>query len=463
MNPALWLFVPIALFVALAYWMRAFPHRPLVYWALLPAALSLVMIFVPGAYEAVGVWPVVLLDSAVVLIAAVDFFSLSHRKHFSVARQCGRIASLGKSHRVELTVTNHTGRDKMLWIRDDVDEDLSPDPDEFIIILKARSRTSMHYDLRPRQRGAYRMERVYLRVRSRFGLWQRFLEYPAASELNVYPDMKQLSEYAILARTNRLSQMGVRRTRKIGQDNEFERMRDYTLDDNYKHIDWRATARRNKLTVKDFQANQSQRIIFLVDCGRMMTNESAGISLLDHALNSMLMLSYVALRQGDSVGAICFSDRVSNFVPPRGGLNQMNHLLHASYDRFPELVESRYDQAFLYLSAHCRKRALVVLITNVIDEVNSHQIEQYLGSLVGRHLPLGVMLRDHRLFDVAEVAQPVGSMLYQAGASAEIIGWREQVIRDLKNRGVLALDVFPEEMTAPMINSYLNIKARHLL
>ena len=143
--------------------------------------------------------------------------------------------------------------------------------------------------------------------------------------------------------------------------------------------------------------------MFLVDCGRMMTNESAGVSLLDHALNAMLMLSFVALRQGDSVGMLTFSDEIHGYVPPQGGMNQMNRLLHASFDRFPRLVESRYDQAFLHLASHCRKRALVVLITNVIDEVNSHQVEQYLSNLVGRHLPLGVMLRDHRLFDAVEL------------------------------------------------------------
>ena len=115
--------------------------------------------------------------------------------------------------------------------------------------------------------------------------------------------MQQLGQYALLARTNRLSLLGVRRKRRIGQDHDFERLRDYTLDDNYKHIEWRATARRRKLTVKDFQSSQSQRIIFLMDCGRMMTNEAAGLSLLDHALNAMLMLGYVALRQGDSAWA----------------------------------------------------------------------------------------------------------------------------------------------------------------
>jgi uncharacterized protein (DUF58 family) len=187
------------------------------------------------------------------------------------------------------------------------------------------------------------------------------------------------------------------------------------------------------------------------------------------------MLSYVALRQGDSVGMVCFSDQILASVPPKGGMNQMNQLLHASFDRFPELVESRYDEAFLHLATHCKKRSLVVLITNIIDEVNSHQVQSYLGTLVGRHLPLGVVLRDHRLFDAADVELPLAAAvgaggaphndadLYRAAAAAEILTWRHQVLRDLEHRGVLALDVFPEDMTAPLVNGYLEVKARHLL
>ena len=325
----------------------------------------------------------------------------------------------------------------------------------------------MHYEFRSRRRGAFTLGQVYLRTRSALGLWRRFLNYPVDTVIHVYPDMKQLSEYAILARTSRLSLMGVRRTRKIGQDNEFERLRDYTPDDNYKHIDWRTTARRNKLTVKDFQTNHSQRIIFMLDCGRMMTNNSSGLSLLDHSLNAMLMLSFVALRQGDSVGLVCFSDQIHTFVPPRSGMAQMNRLLHAGFDRFPRLIESRYDEAFVYLDTHCKKRSLVVLMTNLIDEVNSHQVHRYLTNLVGRHLPLGVLLRDHSLFDAADGADlrlPVTDRkLFRAAAAAEILTWRHQVLTDLEHRGVLALDVFPEDMTAPLVNRYLDIKARHLL
>jgi len=302
-----------------------------------------------------------------------------------------------------------------------------------------------------------------VRARSRLGFWQRFLEYPAITAIHVYPDMKQLSQYALLARTNRLSLLGVRHTRRIGQDNEFERLRDYSIDDNYKHINWRATARRSKLTVQDYQTNQSQRLIFLMDCGRMMTNEAAGLSLLDHALNAMLMLSYVALRQGDSVGLVSFSDEIHSYIPPRGGMGQMNRLLHASFDRFPRLVESRYDQAFRYLASHCRKRSLVVLVTNLIDEVNANQVHRYLTNLVGRHLPLGVLLRDHRLFEAVEPEHPSGPQLWRAAAAAEILIWRHQILSDMQSKGVLALDVFPEHMTAPLVNRYLEVKARHLL
>jgi len=240
-------------------------------------------------------------------------------------------------------------------------------------------------------------------------------------------------------------------------------LRDYTLDDNYKYMDWRATARRSKLTVKDFQTSHSQRLIFLLDCGRLMTNEANGLSLLDHSLNAALMLSYVALRQGDSVGMVCFADRILSYVPPKGGMTQMNQLLHASFDRFPELVESRYDDAFLHLASHCKKRSLVVLITNIIDEVNSHQVQSYLGTLVGKHLPLGVLLRDHQLFSAADAPFTGDPSLFRSAAAAEILSWRHQVLRDLEHKGVLALDVFPEDMTAPLVNSYLQIKARHLL
>jgi uncharacterized protein (DUF58 family) len=458
--PWLTLLIILAPLVVLGYGKRIFPYAPLAIALLGPCLLCLGVLFFPNLELFLLV---VVADLVIVLVGLADLLTLPGRRAFSAERSTLRIVSLKKRHPASLTVTNHSGRAWHVWVRDDVPEEFQATPDEFVRRLEPRSRVTLHYDLEASRRGSFAAECVYLRVRSVLGLWQRYLTYPVESVLHVYPDMQQLSEYAILARTNRLSLMGLRRTRRVGQDHDFERLRDYTPDDNYKHIDWRATARRTKLTVKDFQTSQSQRLIFLLDCGRMMTNEAAGLSLLDHSLNAMLMLSFVALNRGDAVGLICFSDQIHTFVPPRGGMGQMNRLLHASFDRFPRLVESRYDEAFRYLTTHCNKRSLVILVTNLIDEVNAHQVERWLSTLAGRHLPLGVLLRDHQLFDAADTPHPTGHQLFRAAAAAEILSWRQQVLTDLQHKGALSLDVFPEDMTAPLVNRYLEIKARHLL
>ncbi|MEZ6104354.1 MAG: DUF58 domain-containing protein [Pirellulaceae bacterium] len=459
------IFGPLILLAAVR---KIFPTRWLAVTLAIPILLSGLLFLETDFVHVMGqridfVTAILLADFMIAAIALVDIWSLPRRKLLVIERSAQRVASLQKDHPVTLTLTNQSRRPTSLTVRDDCPLDCTAHPKEHPLHLPARSRATLRYDLRASRRGAFQLQYVYLRMLSRFGMWQHFRQHQVSTTLHVYPDMKQLAEYAILARTNRLSLVGVRRTRKIGQDNEFERLRDYTRDDNFKHIDWRTTARRRKLTVKDFQTNQSQRVVFLVDCGRMMTNESSGLSLLDHSLNAMLMLSYVALRQGDAVGMICFSDRIHSFVPPRGGLNQMNRMIHASFDRFPPLVESRYDQAFLYLSSHCRKRSLVVLTTNIIDEVNANQVRQYLSAAVGKHLPLGVFLRDHALFGTVErpLTSPHG--IYDSAAAAEIITWRHEVIADLQHHGVLSIDAFPEDMTAPLVNRYLEIKARHLL
>ena len=480
----LWFLLAIAVLLLLVAWRRAiYPHRPLILLLCVPALLSIWLIPLPS------LWPWLLaLDIVIVAIAVADMGTLARIGAFDVERQVGAIASLGKPHQVTLSISNHASRDQPVWVRDGLPDGLRADPDEFCIALPRRSRSTVRYRLLAKRRGAFAIESVFIRVCSRGRLWQRLLTQPCKSEVNVYPDMKQLEEYAVMARTNRLSLLGMRRTRKVGQDNEFERLRDYTRDDNYRQIDWRATARRQKLIVKDFQANQSQRLVFLVDCGRMMTGESAGVSLLDHALNAMLMLSYVALQRGDQVGLMCFSDQIHSFVPPAGGRGQTNRLLHAAYDRFPEMVESRYDEAFLHLASHVRKRALVILITNLIDAVNAQQIRRHLQTLAGRHLPLGVLLRDHALFDPLQqvdwnnlvpadapaatapgIEKPSSNpglttlQLYTAAAAADILTWRHRVLTDLEMGGALSLDVFPEELSASLVNRYLDIKARHLL
>ena len=456
--PWLGLIALISPLLFIAWGWRIFPTLRWL-WVLLPLCVSTLLILASPLF----IYLLVVFDLLALSVVVLDLLTITGPSGLRVERQMLKSASLGGTHDVKLCLDNRSARTQLIDVQDDLPPGLVSDPEMQSVVVSPGKRIEVDYQLKPLRRGSFHFESVFLKLKSMFGLWQRQVKRDCPGILLVYPDMKQLAEYALLARTNRLSLIGVRKTRKAGQDNNFERLRDYTQDDNYKHIDWRSTARRNKLTVKQFQTDQSQRIVFMLDCGRLMSNEYQGLSLLDYALNSILMLSYVALHQGDSVGMLCFSDKIESYVPVRGGTAQMNRLLHAGFDRFPSLKQSSYDEAFLYFSRNCRRRSLVVLVTSVIDDVSAAQISGYLSTLRGRHLPVLALLRDRAVFDYADNPSMDESVLYRSAAAAQLLVWRHEVIQRLENAGVLSVDAFPDMLTTPLINRYLEVKAKHLL
>jgi uncharacterized protein (DUF58 family) len=435
------------------------PGRALGVALMAPALFSLVL------FVNESVWPLVLvLDAAVAMIALIDLITLRGSGRLRVQRQVGRVCSLDEPEDVELAIDNPGRMTRSLRLRDDVPDEFSAEPAAFEIEVPGRRQALLAYRFVPKKRGTYVFEQVDALVASRLGFWRAQYRWPLPATVRVYPDIHQVARFTVLARRDRLSSMGVRRSRRLGTDNEFERLRDYIEGDDPRHIDWRASARRSKLTSRAFQQNQSQRIIFLIDCGRLMAGDTGdGLSPLDHAFNAMLLLAHVALIRGDQVGMLAFSDRVRAYVAPGGGPRRINRLVHSVHNVFPEMVEPRYDRAFLELEKRCRKRSLVILMTNLFDELSAQLAGEYLQNVRGRHLPLGVFLRDHDLFAIADKAPGEGPGLFQGAAAAALLNWRERVLAGLRLRGVLTLDVFPEELTAVLVNRYLEIKARHLL
>lgn len=435
------------------------PGRALGVALLVPALLSLGLF----AVDAIGP-AIVALDVAIGLVAIADLATLKGAGRMRVERRCGTVGSLGEPHEIELTVINLGRLGRLFRARDDLPDTFTAEPAEFVVRVPARGEAALWYTAVPRRRGTYTLRRLDALVSSRLGFWQRAISWPVETTVRVYPDIRQIARYTVLARRDRLNTLGVRRSRRLGSDNEFERLRDYMEGDEPRHMDWRATARRRKLTVRAHQVNQSQRIVFMIDCGRMMAGDTGGgLSPLDHAFNAMLMLAHVALIRGDQVGLLAFSDRILGYVPPTGGPKRIRRLVYAVHNIFPELVEPRYDRAFVELEKRCRKRSLLVLMTNLFDDVSAQIVGDHLASAVGRHLPLGVVLRDHDIFALADSAQSHGPGLYEGAAAAALLNWRERALASLRLRGILTLDVFPDDLTAPLINQYLQIKARHLL
>ena len=273
--------------------------------------------------------------------------------------------------------------------------------------LAARGRATVVYHLQPvapRRRRARRSHTCATRRRS--GCGSGSSACPRATSLKVYPDVTAVRVYELLARQSRENLL-VRAVRLRGGENEFERLREYGRDDEYRNIDWKATARRGRLIVREYQQERNQTVVCLLDCGRLMTAESDGLAQLDHALNAVLMLSHVAARAGDQLGLMAFDARVRSYLPPAGGRRAAQRVAHATYDLHANLVETDFEGAFTELTKRLRKRALVVLFTQVIDDVSAQAVLRQVRSLRPRHLPVCVLFRDP---DLDRLAEPTGGL-----------------------------------------------------
>jgi uncharacterized protein (DUF58 family) len=445
------------------------PNQRLVNLFLLPALLSLMVISVEG------IWPVVAaIDGMILAVIVIDLLTLRGRRKWGAIRSVVPVMSIGKPSEVSLQLENRNASACAVKVVDFIPEIFeNPEP---VITLEVPGRKSATIKTRitALRRGRYRFETVQLLIGSRFGFWTLEKRLPCSSDVRVYPDIRQIAEYSMLARRDRLSILGVRKARRVGADNEFEQLRDYVIGDDPRDIDWRATARRHQLTVRAYQENQCQRLIFMIDTGRMMSGDLGdGLSPLDHVFNALILLSHVALLKGDQVGLMLFSDRLRVFLPPEGGPRQIGKIIHAIHDIDPEMVESRFEVAFSELRTRCRKRGLVVFITNLFDEFHGQWASESLTAIVGQHLPLAVFLRQADLFKLADSGPGLlgdGSVpaenreqLAAATAAADLLNDRYTILRRLRYKGAHVLDLEPQDLTANLINQYLELKAKQLI
>ena len=278
----------------------------------------------------------------------------------------------------------------------------------------------------------------------------------------MYPGFRHLRRFGLKGRPDG-RRSPVRALRRPGGENEFQRLRKYVSGDSYRHIDWRATARKGHVITREFGQESNQNVIFLVDAGRMMSAACGELTAFDHALNAALAMGHAALRNGDRVGMVVYDHRIRVWLPPKGGVRSAQRLIRGTYDVFPTLNESNHDAAFRWLAQHVRQRSLVVCLTSVVDQVNVDLSNRLVRGLVGRHLPMCVWLRDPDVDRLLDAPAESSGDVYVRGAAAELSHWREASLAGLRRRGALVVDCTPDELSARLLERYLEVKARRLL
>lgn len=416
------------------------------------AAWAPALLWVGGAYAAV-----------VLALFAADWQLAGSARRFEVTRRHDTRLSLGADNAIALTVHNRSGRPASIWVRDEP-------PDAFQIDTRILDGTAPphgdwqgRYHVRPLRRGDYRFGDLNLRWLAPLGLLVRQARIAAAGPVKVYPNLLDVRRYDLLLRRNRLQEMGLRHTRMFGEGTEFERLREYLPDDEFRRIEWKATARRHRPVTIEYQTERSQTVFAAVDVGRMMQSPVAQIAKLDHVVNAVLLLGYVATGKGDKVGLVTFSDEVGMFLSARQGRGQFYRMLEVLYAVEAQPVEPDYRRALNYLALKQRRRALVVIFTDLSGGLSMQALVSNVALLARRSLPLVVTISDPEVHAAARQQPHDSFTMYQRAAAGRLLDERQVALDSLRRQGVLTLDVPANQLSLAVINRYLELKGKTLL
>src|SRR5687767_1218437 len=404
-------------------------------------------------------------DALLVVVALVDYFLSRHLPDtVNARREFDRRFAIGDSNEVRVVVTNGSSRELRMTLKDEYPPEMRLDARrEAEMHLDAHETASFSYFVTPGRRGRYEFGRTAVRFKSRLGLVWCQEELGEPENVKVYPNMRRAREIELKALGARSFLAIQRRAVRRGEGREFESMRDYVRGDELRHISWTATARRNKLTTRQYQIERDQTILIALDAGRLMTARIEQETKLDSAVHATLALFSAAARAGDNAGLVVFGRRIRSYLAPSRGRDHIEAALEALYAVEPEMIEPSYPHVFEFIAANSKRRALVILLTDLVDEEGSKELLTSLHLLRPRHLPLVVTIADRDLKAVVRQTPETVRSVFTQSVAEEIIHHREAALRLVESTGGLALDVTAAALAPALLETYLRVKERGLL
>jgi len=395
------------------------------------------------------------------IVIALDALLSLRRPRIVINRNMPHNLSVSTWVTVELTVHNQGDRMCGMDLFDLHPGDFESQGLPVSLRVQPGRHARFDYRVRPGRRGDSRFSGCHLQLDSPLGLWKKRRVYPNEEIVKVYPNYAEVAKYALLATDNRLSLLGIKHRRRRGQGLEFHQLREFREGDSLRQIDWKATSRHRKLISREFQDERDQQLIFLLDCGRRMRTEDEHYKHFDQCLNATLLLSYVALRQGDSVSLLAFGGQQRRLKASKG-VAYINTILNQTYDLEATLEASDYTGAAQELLVFQRKRSLVCIMTNARDEDQSSLLAA-VQLLRTRHLVVVANLQESVLGQITDT--PVGSYsdALRYAAAVNYLDTRRQNHKLLTASGVMALNVTAQELPVAMVNKYIDIKQNNLL
>jgi len=395
------------------------------------------------------------------LTVLLEVFLLYREKNgIEAERLLAERLSNGDPNKVTLRFTNNYGHKVNIRVIDELPFQLQERNWKMNLQLDSNSTTDITYFIRPVERGEYQFGIINVFVKGPLMLVSRRFRLAEEKTIKVYPSYVQMRQYQLVATGTHLHETGVKRMRKLGHSMEFEQIKDYVRGDDYRTINWKATARRGDLMVNNFTDERSQQIYCVVNKGRVMKMPFGGMTLLDHAINASLVLSSVALQKQDKAGLICFDQNLDAFIPADKKSTQISQILEALYKQETNFMEPDLEKLFSVVRNRITHRSLLVLFTN-FESIESLERElPSLKRLAHYHLLMVVFFENTELKAITESKANTTEDIYIKTIAEKFRYEKQLIAKELRKHGIISVLTSPQNLTVNALNKYLELKNR---
>jgi uncharacterized protein (DUF58 family) len=371
--------------------------------------------------------------------------------------------SNGSDNEILIFVENRYGFKIAAEIIDELPVQFQKRDTSFAVQVPKGETRVIRFDLRPLKRGSYQFGALNVYVPGPLFLIRKRYRFAQDQEVPVYPSLIQMQQLELLAISNRLTEHGIKKIRRVGASNEFEQIRPYVTGDDQRRVNWKATARKGELMVNNFQDERSQQVYCLIDKGRVMQMPFQGLTLLDYAINASLVVSNIALKKQDKAGLLTFSDKIGQMIPAERKLSHLQKILDVLYNQKTRFLESDFERLYGVVRTRIKQRSLLVLFTN-FETLNGAQRQlPYLRRLAKHHLVLVVFFENTELRDLLRKPAENTEAIYLKAIAEKFDYEKRQIVKEFTRHGIQSLLTPPENLSVNTINKYLEFKARGMI
>ncbi|MCU0437958.1 MAG: DUF58 domain-containing protein [Raineya sp.] len=378
-------------------------------------------------------------------------------------RKTGEKLSNGDENIIQIELKSSYSIPMYVKIIDELPEQLQKRDFKLFDTLYPKEFKKITYTIRPTKRGEYEFGRLNIFVSSLLGLVARRFTFSENIAVPVYPAFLQLRKYELLAISNRLSELGIKKIRRLGNNREFEQIKEYVQGDDIRTINWKATARRNNLMVNHYQDERSQHIYSIIDKGRTMKMPFEELSLLDYAINSALVISKIALLKDDKAGLITFGHKIDSLVTPNKDFMQMNKILEALYKQKTAYKEANFEKLYISIKHQIKQRSLILLYTN-FESLSSMQRQlPFLRKIAANHVLVIIFFHNTELDNLTNSQVENTEEIYHQTIAEKLAFEKKLIVKELQKHGIQVVLTKPQNLTVNTINKYLEIKAKAMI